>query len=57
MQRLSAGHYSADIVPDESGRWHYRWETTGTGKAITLEGSFLVQRSVFYDTAFTDYTL
>ena len=49
MQRLSAGRYSADIVPDESGRWHYRWITTGTGKAIVMEGDFLVQYSVFVD--------
>lgn len=49
MQRLSAGRYAADIVPDESGRWRYRWITTGTGKAITLEGDFLIQSSVFVD--------
>ena len=55
MQRLSAGHYSADIVPDESGRWQYRWESTGTGKAITKEGTFSIQASTFYDDADIGY--
>ena len=49
ITRTSTGHYVADIVPDESGRWHYRWETTGAGTIIKHEGSFLVQASQFYD--------
>ena len=55
VQRESAGKYTADIVPDEAGRWHYRWETTGTGTKIALEGDFLIQESVFFDPPILDY--
>lgn len=54
--RESTGHYRADIVPDETGRWHYRWETTGTGTVITVESDFLVQASKFYDDVETGYS-
>lgn len=47
--RLDTGDYVIDVVPDESGRWHYRWVSTGTGTAIAMEGSFLVQASVFFE--------
>lgn len=47
--RLNTGDYYCDFVPSESGRWHYRWSSTGTGTAIALEGTFVVQASVFYD--------
>ena len=57
MQRLSAGRYAADIVPDESGRWHYKWTTTGTGKAIVMEDDFLIQYSVFEDEDDVGYAL
>ena len=55
VQRLSAGRYVADIVPDESGRWHYLWVTTGAGTAIVMEGTFLIQASVFVDDADIGY--
>lgn len=55
VQRVSAGHYTGDVTPDESGRWRYRWESTGTGKTIAQEGVFLVQASVFYDDADIGY--
>ncbi len=45
--RSAAGAYYADIVPGESGRWHFRWKTTGTGTSIATEGDFIVQRSKF----------
>lgn len=57
IQRTDAGDYTADITPDEAGRWHYRWETTGTGTTIADEGDFLVQYSRFYDDWDTDYAL
>jgi len=53
VTRLSAGSYAADIVPDESGRWRFRWLTTEPTSAI--EGDFLVQESPFADSC-DDYT-
>lgn len=45
--RSATGSYYADISPGESGRWHFRWLTTGTGTSIATEGDFIVQRSFF----------
>lgn len=55
VQKSSTGIYTADITPDEAGRWHFRWQTTGTGKTTALEGDFIVQNSVFYDWCCPDY--
>jgi len=55
VQKASVGNYTADIVPDKAGRWHFRWETTGTGKAVKLEGDFVVKKSAFFDDPLTDY--
>lgn len=55
VQKASTGNYTADIVPDEAGRWFVRWETTGTGKVITLEDNFIVRKSVFVDDPLADY--
>jgi hypothetical protein len=55
VQYVNAGDYTADITPDEAGRWRFRWETTGTGTTLAVEGDFLVQYSAFYDTYGTDY--
>lgn len=52
--RMNTGDYYVDFVPDESGRWFYRWSSTGTGTAIAIEGSLVVQSSVFYDDPATD---
>lgn len=49
LKKSSVGDYYIDVVPDQSGRWHYRWESTGTETAIAIEGSFVVQRSPFYE--------
>jgi hypothetical protein len=54
LVRLNTGDYVIDVVPNESGRWHYRWLSTGTGTSIALEGSFVVQSSVFFDDPTTD---
>lgn len=45
--KSSTGNYYADIVPGDSGRWHFRWVTTGAGTALVTEGDFIVQRSKF----------
>lgn len=55
--KASTGNYYADIVPDEPGRWQFRWVTTGTGTAIVQEGDFIIQDSVFWSGNFPDYCL
>lgn len=45
----SVGDYSITITPNRSGRWHYRWEATGTNRTVAQEGSFIVQASPWYD--------
>lgn len=47
--KTSVGDYYADVTPNTSGRWRYRWETTGTNKTIAIESDFVVQRSSFYE--------
>lgn len=51
IAKSSVGDYYADIVPNEAGRWHFRWESSGDGTTYDLaeEGSFPVQVSRFYD--------
>ncbi len=49
LQRQSAGIYLCDFTPDEGGRWYYRWQSTGTGKTLAKESSFIVQYSPFID--------
>lgn len=56
LGRSSEGIYYCDFTPSESGRWHYRWESTGTGLAVADEDSFLVQYSPFYDGRETAYS-
>lgn len=48
--KSAVGSYYADIVPDQSGRWQFRWLTTGTGTALATEGDFVVQASPFAGT-------
>ena len=47
--KLNTGDYYIDFTPDTSGQWFYRWETTGTNKALAYEGSFRVQYSQHID--------
>ncbi len=47
--KANVGDYYIDVTPNQSGRWVYRWESTGTDTAIAIEGSFVVQRSPFYE--------
>lgn len=53
--RASLGNYTADFTVDTAGRWHYRWQTTGTGTVTANEGMFNVQRSAFFDSCCSDY--
>jgi hypothetical protein len=56
--RSSSGIYYCDFTPNASGRWHYRWESTGDGLSVAHEGSFVIQRSAFYEgqpQAYRDY--
>ncbi len=45
--KSAVGNYYADIAPDESGRWHFRWKTTGAGTSLVDQGNFIVQASPF----------
>ena len=40
--REATGIYYIDVSVDQSGRWRYRWESTGTGQAAE-EGTFRVK--------------
>jgi len=53
LLRVSAGQYTADIVPDNAGRWHARWETTGP--VVVQEDSFIVLTSPFSSDCYRDY--
>lgn len=55
VTRESSGDYFMEISPNESGRWFWRWVATGTGTNRALEGSFIVQTSMFFDDPPTDY--
>jgi hypothetical protein len=54
--RLNLGDFYYELVPTESGRWAYRWESTGTGSAIAIEDNVLVHPSPFYDDPYPDYS-
>lgn len=54
LTKSSVGDYYIDVTPDQSGRWFYRWESTGTFTTIAIEGSFIVQASPFFDDMDTD---
>ena len=51
IKRTSEGDYYVDVMPNEAGRWHYRWESTGTDKNTAVEGQFIVQVSRFFEPA------
>jgi len=47
---IDTGDYYYDyVIPERSGRYKYRWTSTGTGTTSALEGDFLVQHSPFFD--------
>lgn len=47
--KLATGRYRIEVTPDQPGRWHWRWQTTGSGLVSAEEGSFTVKASPFYD--------
>lgn len=57
VTKLATGSYNAELVPDEGGRWFFRWISTGTGKATVREGDFLIQLSPFEDATERAYQL
>jgi len=57
LERDDTGDYFCDYVPDVAGRWNYRWESTGDGTAVAVEGQFVVQASAFYDVSSRKYQL
>jgi hypothetical protein len=54
LLRTSTGDYYVDVTPSLPGRWHFRWESTGTNLTSAVEGSFVVQVSRFYEPASSD---
>lgn len=54
ITKASVGDYYYEVIPDEPGRWFFRWEATGTDTTDASEGDFLVQDSPFFSFA-TDY--
>ena len=57
LTKLTTGSYNAELVPNEGGRWFFRWISTGTGTATVLEGDFLIQASPFEDAIERAYAL
>lgn len=55
LVQANTGDYYCDYSPDKSGRWYYRWETTGAGTTTALEGSFVVKKSPFVDDVVDSY--
>lgn len=53
--KANVGDYYADITPDASGRWAYRWQATGSGTTIAFEGWFRVMWSPFYESVTDAY--
>jgi hypothetical protein len=47
IKRYSTGNYTATVHPDEPGRWHWLWRTTGKNISGVTQGNFVVQYSVF----------
>lgn len=53
ITKLETGVYLASVVPDQSGRWSFRW--VATDPVFAKEDSFIVQASPFYDSCCRDY--
>ena len=56
LVRQNTGDYYVDLVPTDSGRWHYRWVSSGAGKATALEGTVVVQWSEIEEGASSAYS-
>ena len=54
LVRRDTGDYYVDFVPDESGRWHYRWTSTGTLLASRVVGDFVVMSDPWTETSSLD---
>lgn len=52
--RRDTGDYYVDFVPDESGRWRYRWTSTGTLLASRVIGNFVIETDPWTDGTLTD---
>lgn len=49
LARVNTGDYYVDFTVDESGRWHFKWTTTGTSTSLVQAGTFLVQGDPWTD--------
>ncbi len=55
LTRVNTGDYYIDVTPDASGRWYFRWESTGTNKTIKFNGNFIVEYDPFEEGAMDAY--
>lgn len=46
LVKESTGVYRVDVAANAAGTWHWRFESTGTGKAAE-EGTFRVEATAF----------
>ncbi len=51
LVKVNTGDYYVEWSPNCSGRWYYRWETTGSGTTSAVEGSFVVVQSPMIESA------
>lgn len=52
--KITTGQYRATFTPEYAGMLFYRFEGTGS-PTVSIEGSFLVERSAFEFARTTDY--
>lgn len=55
LVKVNTGDYYIDVTPDASGRWAFRWESTGTDKTIKFNGTFVVEYDPFEEGAMDAY--
>lgn len=49
LVKLDTGDYYIDVVPAESGRWTYRWTSTGNGTSVVVSGTYVVMTDPWTD--------
>lgn len=55
LGRTDTGDYYCDVTPDQSGRWFWRWQATGSATTVAYEGNFLVDFSPHFESGRSRY--
>lgn len=55
LGRYNTGDYYCDVTPDQSGRWFWRWEATGSVSTVAQEGNFIVDYSPHFESGRSRY--